>query len=486
MKDTRISTAAWAAVVLFLVARVWIGFGYRPGASDAKLYALYGFVTNEAVRWEKSPYDIYESSRRELNQAQGDSAPRRDEVTVEYPPLALGLFWLPARLVPENPPGTGLRGNDPNDLNLWLKYYRTLYFAAEVLTVLGVGFWLRRRNLGSAWGLFVGTVGGAFLAYVLYDRLDLWLGLMLLGATSAMVTGRRYLAMALLALGVNFKLVPILLLPLFVLGALPAERRSLRVALGACAVFVGAGLAVFLPFRALWGPRAWDFLAFHGERGLQIEATWSSLLLNAAHLGYPAKVVHEHGSGTVVAPGAHFLAKASTFVVLATTALVTWLYRRATTRPGAPSATDETSGTTLAERDPTRFVWATLAVLALAMAGSKVFSPQYVCWLLPLFLLVESPRSWRAAYTSLAFIVACVLTMIVFPFLWDEMEHVVTASPLTLGEPSLRATLTNLCRNLVWIGFGVGAVLAMRRGAQPVAATPAKTRGKPRRRGRRR
>jgi hypothetical protein len=485
MKKSKRSTAIWVAILFFLMVRAWTAFGYRPLVSDTTLYAFYGFVAHESTRVHKSPYDPYETLRRGLNQTFKLPGPRQDEVAIEYPPLALGLFVLPARLVPENLAGTGLRGNGPDDYDRWSRQYRKLYVIAEMVTVLGMLWWLRQRNLGSAWGLVVGTVGGILLASLLCDRLDLWLGLLLLAAASALVSGWRYLALALLAVAANLKLVPILVLPLFVLGALPAGRRAWRAAAEASAAFVGVGLAVFLPFRAAWGPRAWDFLAFHGERGLQIEATWSSLLLTAAQLGFPAQVVHEHGSGTLVAPGARFLAQASTLVVLATTAAVTWWYWRATTRPGPADASPPSKETTLAEREPQRFVWALLAVLALAAAGSKVFSPQYLCWFLPLFLLVDTPRSWRTAWPVIAFVVACVLTMIVFPFLWDEMEYVVSPSPLTLRLPSLRATLTNLSRNIVWIAFGVGAVLAMRRGEKPaVAPALAKIgpRGKPRKR----
>jgi hypothetical protein len=492
VRKSKAISALVLALALFLGSRAIIAFAFRPHFSDTSRYSYYAFVINEANRVRQSPYTLYEKLMRSA-QRPGSGLPARDEdVIIEYPPLALAIMLAPLPFVPDHPPGSGARGGGAQDSATWMNGFRFQYFLAEAAVMIGLAWWLRRRGLGSPWGITIGAVGGSVLAYLLYDRLDLWLGLVLLGALGALVTGRRYWALALLAVAVNLKLVPILLLPLFLLGALPAtvlieglaKWRVLRAGLFASLAFAGTGLAVFLPFRLWWGPRVWDFLAYHGQRGLQIESTWSSFLLVAAHFGYPVQVVHTFGADGLIGPGTGFLASASSGVVLAAVLLVYWLTWRAVRRP-LPDAgvSSEQVETAVAAREPQLFVWACFAALALAMAGSKVFSPQYLCWFLPAFLLVEAPREGRAAVAPLVFLLACGLTTIIFPGLWDEMVRPIAGPTLTLALPTLRASLLALVRNLVWIGFGLLAVLHMQRRGWRASVAPA---SRPSRRPRRR
>jgi uncharacterized membrane protein len=247
---------------------------------------------------------------------------RFDQVTIEYPPLALALMLAPLAWMPDDA-GLGVHGKTTLDVARWARSFRWLYFAADAATVIGFLLWSRRRGLGSPWGLAIGTVGGIVLANLLYDRLDLWVGMVLLGALGAQVAGRKFVALALLAVAVNLKLVPLLLLPLFLFGALPstvlveglAKWRALRAGLLAGGVFVGVALGLVLPFRLAWGPRVWDFLAHHSQRGLQIESTWSSILLVAARLGYPVQVVHAFGAGGIVGTAAGFFVTKSSMSV---------------------------------------------------------------------------------------------------------------------------------------------------------------------------
>jgi hypothetical protein len=480
-------------ILVFLAAHAAIAFAYRPHLSDTDLYASYAFVFDDAQRVGRSPYDHYELQRRLANQARGQAAPRADEVTVEYPPLALELLRAPLAFVARDAVGT--RGRGVNDTADWTSGFRCLYFLLHAAVIVAAVAWLRRRGFACGWGLAVGTAAGVILICVLYDRLDLCLGLALLGALGALLTGHRYLAMAALAVAVNLKLVPIFLLPLFVLGALPAtvltkgilSRRSLRAGFWAVAAFAATGLATFLPFRVAWGPRVLDFLAYHGQRGFQIESTWSSILLLAARLGYPAQVVHVYGADEVVGPGTATLAKASVVVVVALVLAAYGCLWRALKRSPPAAAAVPAAPLTLAEQRPQVFVWGSFAVLAAAMTASKVFSPQYLCWFLPALLLTQRPGRGREGLPFAVFLLACGLTTMVYPVLWNEVfRATMRHGQLTISLPTLRATLLMLGRNATWIAFGVLAVLQMRT-ARPVAEAPAAPRlSQPRQRRRQR
>ena len=462
-------SAPIAALIFFLATHAWIAFVYRPSPSDTGLYALYAFLVDSAHRVGRSPYDYYEASVRHASQAGDRPAPRTDQVTIEYPPLALALMTAPLPFVAKNP--AVVRGLGKDDVTDWTRGFRLLYFFAHAIAVAAGAWWLGRKRIGSSWGVVAGALGGIVMAYVLYDRLDLWLGLVLLGAVSALVTGHRYLSHTLLAVAVSLKLVPIFLLPLFLLGVLPnslfseplAIRRALRSWLLAGAVFVASSLALFLPFRLMWGPRVLDFLGYHSQRGLQIESLWSSLLLVAAPFGYPAHVAHVFGANDVTGPGTAVLANASLFVVLAAEGLTYRSIWRALTRRDDETSADSAAEGTLAQREPQFFVWGALAVLAVAMAGSKVFSPQYLCWFLPCLVLVDRPKGRLAAAALTTFLLACVLTTIVYPGLWEEVVRgVMVKREFVMLLPTMRVTLVMLARNLVWVAFCLLALAQLR------------------------
>jgi hypothetical protein len=484
---------AVAALVFFLAFHAWLAFSYRPATSDTPLYAEYAFLTSDPGSGKESPYDRFERRRREHAALYGRLPPRPDQVTVEYPPLALELLRAPLPLVPKvaaSTPRLGKRATED-----WIRGFRLLYFLGHALVMVSAIWWLGRRGFGWVWGLVLGTVGGIMLSYVLYDRLDLWLGLVLLGALSALVTGHRNVALALLAVAVNLKLVPVLLVPLFMLGALPASvaaadlagRRTLRVLALPCAVFVTCCVALFLPFRLLWGPRVWDFLAFHGQRGFQVESTWSSLLFVAARLGYPAEVTYKFGADCVVGPGTTVLAKASAFVTLAVVVLTYWFAWRSLRRWQTEREVASPPAGTLAEWSPQFFVWGSFAVLAAAMASSKVFSPQYLCWFLPGFLLAKRPKDAPAATPFLVFLLACGLTTLVFPHLWPEVIRPAVVKGRLVGLlPTARATLVMLTRNLAWIGFCALAIAQLRSAWPQAEAVPISRQSRARKRRRRR
>lgn len=471
MKNWNGTTAVALALVLFVGSRAVIAFAFEPRVSDTILYAIYAFVTGDAHRLGQSPYDRFEKLVVSADAPGDPSPPRFEEVTIEYPPLAVALMTTPLPFISSAATAARARGDDAGAIAAWKRSFRSLYFVADVASAMALGWWLRRRGLVRPWGLVVSALGGILLAYLLYDRLDLALGFALLGALGALVAGRRYIALALLALAVNLKVVPVLLLPLFVFGGLPASgrdggiatrqgRRELSLAFVA---FAAALVAIVLPFRLRWGPRVWDFLAYHGQRGLQVESTWSSILLVAAHFGYPLRVVNGFGTYGVTGPQTGALATASAAAVLMAVTLTYALLWRACRRwRGETVVAEENTATTLAARHPQFFVWASFAVLAVAMAGAKVFSPQYLCWFLPTFLLVEPPSKWGGGLAVLLFLSACTLTTLVYPLLWGEVVRPVLAEQGLFALPTVRVSLLLLGRNLLWTGFGVVALLNAR------------------------
>src|SRR5262249_32709772 len=108
--------------------------------------------------------------------------------------------------------------------------YRRGLAAVDVLLVLLVG-WLARRLFPAEppgeWAarLVFYLTGTAALGLLLYDRLDLVQALLVLGSLGLLVSRAHYAwSFAVLAAAVNFKLVPLVLAPVWVVGSLPTGR----------------------------------------------------------------------------------------------------------------------------------------------------------------------------------------------------------------------------------------------------------------------
>lgn len=71
------------------------------------------------------------------------------------------------------------------------------------------------------------------------------------------------------------------------------------------------------------------------------------------------------------------------------------------------------------------------AALATTLAFGKVFSPQYLLWLIPFVPLVARPRR---AYVTALLAGACIVTAVVFPRHWESLEY-------DLGHPEITAIL---------------------------------------------
>jgi hypothetical protein len=148
------------------------------------------------------------------------------------------------------------------------------------------------------------------LWHLLYDRLDLLLALLMMVALTLLVSRWHYAwSFAVLALGINFKLAPLVLAPVWILGSLPVDHtgtffrpRTLVALAGRTLLLGGMVLACFLPFYLLAGERTLGFLAYHRGRGLEIGSVYSSVPLALQAVGLPVTLDYSYGSINVTSP----------------------------------------------------------------------------------------------------------------------------------------------------------------------------------------
>ena len=305
-------------------------------------------------------------------------SPRLTALPVEYPPLSIVAFTFSVL-----PP-----------LNDYVTVYATWML---VLFMAGYAAFRRLESTRAAEVFAVYCFLGGFST--LLGRFDLVPALITLGAYWAGRNRRFQLAYVLLAAGTLIKLYPLLLLPVLVLEqrrALGADRlwevppRAVLKGVGVFSALVAAGFAVA---RALDQDGWLTPFTYNTVRPIQVEALPATLLWVGSWAGVPAWPDHSFHSWNLVGPLDGSLSALSTLALLFGSA---WVYLRQLT--GHLS-----------------YGRALLALVLVAICTSRVLSPQYLIWALPLVAAVEGDYDVR-------WLAICALTTLIYPFAYRSFQ----------------------------------------------------------------
>ncbi|MDQ0799144.1 glycosyltransferase 87 family protein [Arthrobacter sp. SLBN-112] len=263
----------------------------------------------------------------------------------EYPVLIGLIAGLTAWLVP---------GGDANARALaYFDINAVLLAAVAMLTVVAIARMPGRRPWDAA---MVAVAPGIVLAGTI--NWDLWAACLLAGGMYFFARQRPVAAGILIGLATATKLYPLLVLGAILLLAVRTGRwRPLLLTAGSAAA---TWLVANLPFAAA-NPTGWAyFFQYSADRGAGYSSPWFAYNLVAARLGW---------SG--LAPDAVSALSAGLFVLLCAA-----IAAIALTAPRRP-----------------RLAQLAFLIVAAFILTSKVYSPQYVVWLIPLLALAR-PR-WR-------------------------------------------------------------------------------------------
>ena len=301
--------------------------------------------------------------------------PYRD-VFVEYPPGAFAVFLPPSAFGESH-------YNGAFKALMALCGLATILLAGLVLVELGVS---RGRVYASVVLL---ALSPAALGPISLNTYDAWPALLTVLALWLFLRERDVLAFAVLGLAITAKVYPLVLVPL---ACIYVWRRAgpRNVAIGLLALLAVAA-AVVAPFAAYAPHGVFESFRSQAERGLQVESLGASLLLLLDRLGlYDAHVVRTTGvAGRNLAGGAADAVAAVSLALEALAVVTVWsLYARV--------------------RDArARLPLAFAAAVAGFIAFTKVFSPQYLAWLVPLVVLVGGAAGVAAvALTAIALVLA--------------------------------------------------------------------------------
>jgi Glycosyltransferase family 87 len=361
-----------AALALAVLVGAWAGlhrgFYRHSQIIDTPVYQNYG----DAITNGKVPYRDFR---------------------LEYPPGALPVFAIPSLL--RSPDGDLPRYRDRFEAEMLVCGGLAVLFVLSALLSLGAA----PVRLGVALGFT--ALAPLLLGSVVLSRFDLWPAALTAGVLAALLAGRDRIAGGALGLAVAAKLYPLVLLPL--LGIWVWRRSGRREALISLGIFAVVVAVCFVPFLALSPGGLWASLTRQSDRPLQLESLGASVLLVLHQIaGIGITMDSSHGSQNLAGGGPDALATVqSTLQIAVVAAIWVWFARGPV------------------ERD--RLVRAFAATVCAFIAFSKVFSPQFLIWLIPLVPLVRGRRGLVAG-GMLA--LALVLTQLWFPFrYWDLALH---------------------------------------------------------------
>jgi uncharacterized membrane protein len=333
------------------------------------------------------------------------AVPYRD-IRPEYPPGALPAFVLPALL--------------SDDEEQYRNLFEWLMAACGAALVILTAVALRGLRATRRRTVAVLAVTAAFpllLGSVVLTRFDLWPAALVAGALAALLHDRHRVGFGLLGAAIAVKLYPAVLVPLAV--AYVWRRDGRREALVGVGVLAGVLALAVVPFLAVAPGGLADSVGHQLSRPLQIESLGSALYLAAHHLvGLDVEMRSGHGSQNLHATGTAVTAFLLTVLQLAALAW-TWLRR--------PSSPEELVR------------WSATALVAVVALG-KVFSPQFLVWLVPAVPLVAGRRGVRA---SLLLCAALVVTQLWFPYRYWDLAR----------DLELLPSLLVLARDLLLVGL---------------------------------
>ena len=481
----------WSGISLLtiLVVSRFLILMNPPPLSDARMH--YGSLALEfelAARKGQTIYQ-YEAQRVANDLAQPRAADRQsllrqfriaggrtegleDGARVEYPPLALLVMRLPLFLTDYS-----LRQYIDDYMNKYLAVFRAAMVGVDVILIAALVALLGRLfpqegNLPQIERLLVYVISTLALWPVLYDRLDLIQAMMVQLALLLLIGRVHYgWSFALLALAINFKIVPTVLAPIFLIGSMPAvtkldfsPRTARALGVRAVVLFVMV-VAFFLPFYVSFGSDCLRFVGFHRQRGLEIDSLYSSLLLGLEELGCPVELYYSHYCINVrscISSPLSAIAPYLTIALLLAATLLCWKGLQALARSDTRLVV---RAATLAQLYPRETASYSLLFLLLCQVSNKVFSPQYMLWLAPLVPLVSMRPLARRTFMW-TFVLSSVLTTILFPYLFltDLVPHL---DDERLGTPTHRAIILLGIRNLLIVGLTIGLALQLWRRGSP-------------------
>jgi len=285
---------------------------------------------------------------------------------MEYPPFALVFFAIP-RLFASTPLGYEIA------------------FSAEVFVffmagLIVIGKLAKRYHQSQHMAMLVYAALMLMLIEFVLDRYDIFPAILTLLSFYCLVTKRYAWAFALLSIATMSKLYPVVLFPIYLVPFF--FNRDWKNVLKGAGVFIITALLIVLPFVLLDSEAAFHFLSYHMDRPLQVESFAASLIELASIVGLTdVWVEFGFGSDNLMGPWPDAVASYLLPLTLSVLAALYALHAYMMSRLRKDKQDSENN----------RIIHLSGAVLVSLLAFilfGKVFSSQYLIWIVPFIALM--------------------------------------------------------------------------------------------------
>jgi len=346
-----------------------------------------------------------------------------NDMNWEYPPLAY-LFLAIPRLFASDPRG----------------YQIAFIVMTTIFTIIGLyivrQFSLKyEKNAKIAMSLYTLTV--LMLVQFFFDRFDIIVAVFTLAAVYLYLEKKYTWAFLLLVIGLFIKLYPGIMFPVFLIPFL--ADRDMRAVLKHAGTFILACIVLIIPFM-IWSPDTFlTFVSYHSDRGIQMESIAASLILFLEMLGLTSvQTVNEYWSYGLSGGAADLMAPVMMpLMILAICGFCVAYYMYCRNAD--------------ADERRTSPAWASFMMVMLFVIFNKVFSAQYVVWimalLIPMMMFVDDQNVAKRMHLLFT---AVIITTLYFGLMY---------SGLCYHEPF--AVLMLLLRNVLVVAMFVVAVSHM-------------------------
>lgn len=250
--------------------------------------------------------------------------------------------------------------------------------------------------------LSIYTIGILAVGPIIGQQFDIFPAVIVLLSLYCFWLGKHKISWALLALGVMIKIYPVVIAPIFLIYYI-RNHQYIRIRDGII-TFTAVCLVIALPFIIMSPGGFINMFGYHAERGIQLESTYSGFLLVADKLDLTSvSVVRDFGSYNISGQLANTFVTISNYILVILLFTAYWIiYKRMD--KGKP--------------DIMRMGAYSLLVVLILLISSRILSPQYLIWLVPLLPLLAG--RWRYPIWIL-FVITGALTYYIFPWHYTEL-----------------------------------------------------------------
>jgi Glycosyltransferase family 87 len=354
------------------------------------LLLLAAATSKIAVYWQQHDFHLYWTTCENLRRGMWPYI----AFPFEYPPLAAVIFTIPRWL--------GI---------FWLhdegSYVAAYTLQAAVLAAMAtpvIAALARKSGIDLPPLLRRYTLILLIMFPMVLSRYDVVPALATALAIFCLLDDRPWSAGSLLGFAIAAKLYPLVLIGLFVGHGVARRRFRDSAKIIAAATFIA--VLPLIPYLLRGSTDFLSFLRYHEQRGLQLESVPAGLILLAAKLHLTkVTIAYDFGAYHIHSPASANVLPGLPWIMAGAWLLMTLLgyhrLRRDVMRTGHVT--------------PNTVIETCVALLLIFMATNKVFSPQYLVWILPLAPLLPG-QSFRIV------LIAIVLTSIQYPLLYHRLR----------------------------------------------------------------